>query len=574
MRSAFVGLLLVGFAATAVAQEQVVVHTDGDRQIVTVQLANFTGTRLGGLGFLVVDAQNLDSRPHRLELEAATPVWAGGDVASRLVTTLGPLERTKFFVPRPNTRLGNAHLEVKVDNERQVTATSPVSASGLVGLLLAERPDAQTWATLAMQALPSWTTDVPSVQWARPEHFHDDWRLFTGFDAVLVDGRCAVPERTQEALRRFVFSGGTVAVADPDRLPAGPLRTLAAAASPDGRHGLGRCVALPSQGGTEPLRARLAALPRAGLSGWPQPPALFDALPIPGLGSAPTLVFLSIMLAFAVAAGPVNFWLLRKWRRPLLVLATVPALGLGTTLVMLGYGLVSDGLGVRGVARSWTLLDQERHEAASLTMRTLFCGFSPGSFAMSGDSFVMAPRAFEHQEFRDPDRWHVDATTQRLDGGALPSRRATPLLAAGQGIARQRLRVRVASADTVELLTDGGVVPVGEVVLHDADGAWWVGEAPTLRRVSAEAAERALQVQIGRAAVLPVWSRRDAEGEAGFDEVHATVARLLVDDRLPRGAYLARVATAPWIDEHGIDVDYDQQDHFVVGRLAAEDVVR
>ena len=34
------------------------------------------------------------------------------------------------------------------------------------------------------------------------------------------------------------------------------------------------------------------------------------------------------------------------------------------------------------------------------------------------------------------------------------------------------------------------------------------------------------------------------------------------------------VDQAPWISEHGLDVDYDEQRHWVFGRLAAEDFVR
>lgn len=573
MRGAFVLAALL--AAVASAQEQVVVHADGDRQIVTVQIANFVGTRPGGLGFLVVDVQNLDSRPHRFDLDASTPPWAGGDVATTVSTTLGPLERTKFFLPRPNSRLGNPELDVRIDNVQHLTSTAVGGGNGLAGLVLGDRAEVQSWATLVMQALPTVASDAPAVQWARPEHFHDDWRLFTGFDAVLVDGRCAVPERTQEALRRFVFAGGLVVVADADRLPPGALRTLATTTLQPHLHGLGRCVVVSRPGGdTTQLAAQLADVPRAGLEGWPAAPAFFTTLPIPGLGSAPALVFLAIVLAFAIAAGPVNFWLLRKWKRPLLVLATVPALGLGTTALMLGYGLVNDGLGVRGVARSVTLLDQERHEAASLTMRTLFCGFSPSALTMSADSFVLAPRAFEHDQFRDPDRWHLDATTQQLDGGALPSRRPTPLLSAQQGTARQRLRMRVVDADHVELLADGGVAPIGVVLVHDFDGTWWSGNAPQLQRVAPDAAKRELESRLGEVAVMPTWTRERYDGEMLVDQVHATIARFLVGGQMPRGSYLAQVGDVPWIDEHGLDVAYDLRQHFVFGRFAAEDVVR
>jgi hypothetical protein len=59
-----------------------------------------------------------------------------------------------------------------------------------------------------------------------------------------------------------------------------------------------------------------------------------------------------------------------------------------------------------------------------------------------------------------------------------------------------------------------------------------------------------------------------------MNTAHAVVESLLGGGELPRGSYLARVAEAPWLDGHGLRVDYDQVEHFVAGRLAAEDFVR
>jgi hypothetical protein len=50
--------------------------------------------------------------------------------------------------------------------------------------------------------------------------------------------------------------------------------------------------------------------------------------------------------------------------------------------------------------------------------------------------------------------------------------------------------------------------------------------------------------------------------------------RMLGGGELPPGTWIGRVAKAPWLDEHGLSVSYDVQEHFVVGRLAAEDFVR
>jgi len=142
-----------------------------------------------------------------------------------------------------------------------------------------------------------------------------------------------------------------------------------------------------------------------------------------------------VILVFSALVGPVNFIVLRRLRRPMLALVTVPALGFSTTAMMLGYGMFCDGFGTRGVVSSWTVLDQERHECAVIAARTLFSGLSPGSCTMGPDTLLLAPRAFLHPERRGADRWHLDENST-LDGGVLPSRTATPLLTAQQGVVR------------------------------------------------------------------------------------------------------------------------------------------
>lgn len=566
-------------AAAAPAQEQVFVREEAGRQICTVQVANFCGTRPGGVGFAHVAAENLDDRPHTVLIEAASPPWSGADVRVRRSVSLGPRERARLILPRPNSPYGSFQFDVTIDGRTERNTMTARSSRGPLGLLIGDRADQQAWALQVLQAMRAATGEAPSVVQARAEHLHGDWRYYTAFDAIVVDGRCAVPADTQEALRRLAFSGGLVVVGDPERLPAGPLRELAASRVAV-RHGLGYCVGVPGDGGdTAVMRERLAVLPSMQAAGWPMPDDLLAARPIPGLGRAPALVFLFVILVFALVAGPVNFLLLRRWKRPLLVLATVPALGFGTTIVMLGYGFLNDGLGVRGVQRTWTLIDQSRHEGAVIAARTLFCGLSPGVLTTTADSLLIAPRAFAHPDHGDPDRFHLDGDEDRLDGGVLPSRRETPLLTAQQGVLRQRLRVRQTGTERLEVLGDGGVSPAGEVLLRDFDGAFWAGDASGLRRLSPEDADRTKERWLTAAAVAPRvqedWERRRWVGESQeVSSLHDTVARFLVDGTLPAGSYLTTVRQAPWLDLHGLYPAFDESLHFVVGRFAPEDFVR
>ncbi len=581
-RHCLVALLFAPIVCSRLAaQEQVIVHSTDSVPICTTRLASFGGTRGSGLGFVAVDVENQDVQSHVVSVQMDNQWWTGRDVSAERTVLLAPNERTRFFLPRPNTAMGNGAVVARVDGVTRRTGLNFGRIDGPLGLLVTDRSDLQPWGALAMGAIPTASSEAPTVQAARTELLPADWRLYTAFDAVLVDGRATIGAEIQEALRRFAFAGGIVVIGGAERLPPGSLREIVARTSGVAlRHGLGFVVDVPfDTGDTTVLRDRLAALPRSTMSGWPLPDALANEQPIPGVGQAPKLLFLTVILLFAVLVGPVNFLLVRRWKRPLLVLATVPALGIGTTVAMLGIGFVRDGLGVRGVVVSWTWIDQQRHEGTAVAARTLFCGLSPSAFALSPDSIVFSPRATHGSSQGRRDRWALDTANGLLDGGALPSRQPTPLLASQQGTLRQRLRVR-AAGDTLEVLADGGVAPVGDVVLCDLDGAVWVGAAPTLRRATEQLASSLVEAWVRGAGAFDVveperehWRIPSGADDTTVVSLHAMLARF-VDGDLPRGTYLAIVKDAPWLDEHGVRVEYDRSRHFVAGRLAAEDFVR
>jgi hypothetical protein len=307
---------------------------------------------------------------------------------------------------------------------------------------------------------------------------------------------------------------------------------------------------------------------------------------IPGLGEAPVTAFVLVMLLFAIVAGPVNFMLLRRWRRPLLAVATVPLLGFGTTGVILTYGLLHDGFGVRGVVASWSCLDQARHEVAAVAARTLFAGLAPGALAMGPDSLLVAPRTTDRAPGAT-DRWHYDSNNGTLDGGALPSRTPTPWATVQQGVARQRLVAQRVGSDELLLQADGGVATTGDVVLRDLDGVWFAGRAPKLRRATQQDAVAVLDglrrtgggmsLELVLEAQGSAFSRRlrtpQTETTTEWRTIGALADRVFAD-ALPPGTWVAQVSAAPWLDEHGLSVRYDQARHYVRGSMQAEDFVR
>jgi hypothetical protein len=560
------------------AQEKVLVHEVDGRQVATMKSFVVAGSDdRAGLGFVDVEVENPDERTHDVEVEVGTRHWSTGNVRVTRALTLGPHERARFFLPLPSPLVASA-LVLRVDGDEVDDSLGVGRRSGLVGLFVAERFDLQPQALMWLTALPSGyeTRTTPQVAGCPPLHLPSDWRLFTAFDCVLVDGKAALAEAQQDALRRYAAVGGTVLVAGPTSLPAGPLRTLLERAGDEPiAHGFGQLLALPAFGGGSGSGSATAAKSRVGdlapfaFGPLPADTGMLQVQHVPGLGDAPVRGFLVIIVLFAIVAGPVNFALLKRRRRPLLVLLTVPALGFGTTALLLGYGLVQDGLGVRGAATSWSFLDQPRREGSALAARTLFAGLSPGTFALGNDSVLLSERCAKGHEFRDG--WQLDAASNVLDGGVLPSRTATPLLAVQQGPVRARLLVRELADGTLQLLSDGGIEAEGQVVLCDLQGRWWTGQAPVLRRSEpavATAAIENLQRDAGMLEPPPVFG---LDGMPTPSRIGRLEQRLRV---LGPGGYVLRSKRAPWLADHGVSVAYDKERHYVAGVLAAEDFVR
>lgn len=565
------------------AQESRLVHEVEGRPSCSLRtLACCGGAATGGVGFLRVELENLESNEREVRVEIGTGRLSPGDVKVFRVFRLAAMERAVSFLPLP-TPFPPSTLQFTVDGVEQTSAGGLRQADGLAGLLVSDRPDAEPAGLALLQAMPSRFSTAPQQSVVGTASAPLDWRLYSGFHVVHVDGRGQVGADLQETLRRVAFAGGTVVVSAPASLPAGPLRSLGQGARLGGpqRHGLGVIAALWASDEAGMSR-QLAGFDELGAGPLPVAPALQYEAPIPGLGEAPVRVFLSVIVLFALLAGPVNFVLLRRWRQPLLALVTVPALGFGTTLLILGYGFLYDGFGVRGVETSWTFLDQGRHEAAMVCTRTLFAGQAPGAIPLASDSLLLAPRATRSNE-RAADRWRHDVGAATLDGGLLPSRTPTPLVTVQQGVVRQRLTAR-RDSDVLQLLTDGGVAPIGDVVLRDFDGNYWLGPAPNLRAVIGEVALQAVaKMRAGGESLIRLvpqreeWRRgrfRDLGVELESVPVGLLGTRMLPTEALALGSYVAEVAAPAWLDRHGLEAALDESRHFVHGRMSEEDFVR
>lgn len=569
-RIALLVLLLHGFVLAQVGR---VTHKDADHnKLVNVTITAIAGAAQGtGLGYAIIDVENLDTKAHSVDITHGSQPYRQTDVASHRLVTVEP-GVARFFMPiavPPN----NGLFWVSIGGVRHRISMSYRHGNGAVGLFVSDR-SGQAHHGARILGDVAWAGAKPNQVDVQSKDLPADWRSFTSFAAVIVDGEfgsgAGMAADVQEALRQYAYAGGTVIIASPDSLPSGPLRDLGRKAGNERlAHGLGSVLALPPLG-LEPstLSARLAQLPALTGAMWPSNKEMYPIQAIVGLGRAPVTVFVMVILLFAILVGPVNFMILKRRRKPLLALLIVPLAGFGTTAVILTYGIFHDGFGVRGAITTCTVLDQSEHTAVSVHARTLFAGIAPSEMTMEPGSLLLSYRAGrnEHGRRHDewPDRWSFECESQRLDGGILPSRTVTPLLTVQQGAVRERLTLRK-SGDALEVLADGNFSPVGQVLVCDLDGQHWAGSDGRLRRVS--------QMEWAREFLKLRNRARRVQVDAGAYTSKAMLPMAIPDGSKP-GTFICQVSKAPWLDDHGVAVDYDYEQHFVFGRMNAQDFVR
>jgi hypothetical protein len=187
----------------------------------------------------------------------------------------------------------------------------------------------------------------------------------------------------------------------------------------------------------------------------------------PGIRGVPVLGFMVLITAFATLIGPVNYFYLRRKRSLWLLLVTVPATALVTSLLLVGYSVASHGFSIRSRIRSLTLLDQKSHSAVTVARLALFAGLAPArgmEFSPETAVYPVFPPTVE------PGAFTVDWTeNQSLTSGWLLSRTRTQFLTIRHAEQPDRVEVKPRQ--------DGGLAIVNglpweleAVVVADASG--------------------------------------------------------------------------------------------------------
>jgi hypothetical protein len=274
-------------------------------------------------------------------------------------------------------------------------------------------------------------SELPASQWT------PNWLGYSCYDVVLLTAKEAeqLPAESQLALRRFLECGGTLLVHG-RKVPA-PFSQNAVADGHGGYSvGLGYAVASGEENG-EPPKGYPAG-------NWEKDRLLLDSL-LPSLRSMPyqkptdshnLLVavakvpvggMFALVLLFAVGIGPVNVWLLSRYKRRIWLWWNVPAISLLTCLAVFGYSVFSEGWSGQGKIASMTLLDQRTHRATTFGYASYFCPLTPSSgprFSAETEVALLDDEQDRYRRTREaPEARYVDwSSDQHLVSGWVRAR--------------------------------------------------------------------------------------------------------------------------------------------------------
>jgi len=182
---------------------------------------------------------------------------------------------------------------------------------------------------------------------------------------------------------------------------------------------------------------------RHGLSFEGENPDFYNFL-VPGIGLPPVDAFKFMITVFVVAIGPVNYLLLRRWKRLHLLLFTVPACAATITIALVGYALVADGLATRVRGRSLTVLDGKAGTATSWSRLSYYAGLTPsGGLRFPDDAAVLplTPSPVYGDDAQGRNRVLNLAGDQHLENGWLYGRTPTQFLVVRSHASQHRLAV-------------------------------------------------------------------------------------------------------------------------------------
>ena len=287
------------------------------------------------------------------------------------------------------------------------------------------------------------------------------------------------------------------------------------------------------------------ALPVNSAKDWGIITARGFRMPIPGVDRIPARTYLFILLIFSVIVGPVNYWFLKRKGQQVLLVLTAPLISAGFILLLAGYVVAGDGIGVRGRAMTFTMLDQVRHQAATRASLSLYAaGMSPrGGLRFSRETAVF-PLGHDGNGVRESFTLDL-ADGQRFSSGLLQARSPANFETIGFYSARERLTFS-RSGNTVTVANGLGAT-VRMLIYKDGQGTYHLA-----RPLPAGATEAMSGGTLESSQVVP-------------PSLPLAGRLLYLLDHQPTGSYIAVLERSPFWDPGIAGLEERESFHLVLG---------
>ena len=397
-----------------------------------------------------------------------------------------------------------------------------------------------------------------------PSRLPSDWLGFTSLRAVLIGQKewTQLAAAQKDALLTWLAAGGELFFVDgdlktliPDQSQPAALRTDSGAptsyyfghiffpSSVDmATAGLDGVLSMARDAVKDPGQS----LPANRTPDWVRFNERGFRLPIPGVEGVPVRSYMAILIVFSVLIGPVNYVLLWRKKRQALLVLTAPLISVLFIVVIAGYALFGEGIGLKGSAESFTMLDQTSKHAATRASVSLYAaGMAPWNGLRFPREMAIFPTGVDGQGSREHES--LDLTeSQQFTSGIVRARAPSNF----EEIAFRPARERLTFNRTDQKLTVvNGLGATLRQLFYLKDGALYTLSAPL-----AAGEQAALQAKAGGvldAGSLPAKFR--------------TIAWAQKD-----GTYLATLDHSPFLETGVARVDEVQGFHLVLGYPGAE----
>jgi len=328
--------------------------------------------------------------------------------------------------------------------------------------------DAWTEAQRKATAARGSSESLPMEPWS---DFHEDWRVYGGLRLLVLRRTTwdTLDAAQRVALCRYVALGGTLAFVPEDEAPLPLPAEFGVAAQigstlPGAIYGLGSvdCVAADPATAVANAQELLKRRDTKDDMSWLNPLPDWLALKLP------RAALIVLLLVSGALAGPgALYWLAKRQQRHRLFLV-LPAIAVGTTLLLLALIFLKDGTGGEGRRAVLTALVDGRPEMAVFQRQAARCGF------LLRTDFALPEQALVEQHV--PDKMAGDFTVGRKGaacrGDWFRNRSATVQTIVATVPTRAALELRRDTADGSPSVVSTFPAPLKDLFVF-ADGATW-----------------------------------------------------------------------------------------------------